>query len=246
MRVLPAIDLLGGKAVRLHQGRYEEATVYDDDPVAVARRFRAVVEAMHVVDLEGAKAGSPVQRERVRAIVQAFAGDGIGMVQVGGGVRSREALEAYLALGARRVVLGTAAVKDPELVRELARAHPGVVVLAVDAKNGFVATDGWTEVSKLTATDLVLALADVPIGAVLYTDVARDGTGTGPNVEATRALAVASPFPVIASGGVGSLEHLRALAAIPNVESVVVGRALYDGSFTLEDAVAASRQPGTT
>jgi phosphoribosylformimino-5-aminoimidazole carboxamide ribotide isomerase len=246
MRVLPAIDLLGGKAVRLHQGRYEEATVYDDDPVAVARRFRAVVEAMHVVDLEGAKAGSPVQRERVRAIVQAFAGDGIGMVQVGGGVRSREALEAYLALGARRVVLGTAAVKDPELVRELARAHPGVVVLAVDAKNGFVATDGWTEVSKLTATDLVLALADVPIGAVLYTDVARDGTGTGPNVEATRALAVASPFPVIASGGVGSLEHLRALAAIPNVESVVVGRALYDGSFTLEDAVAASRQPETT
>ena len=241
MRVLPAIDLLGGKAVRLHQGRYEEATVYDDDPVAVARRFRAVVDAMHVVDLEGAKAGAPVQRERVRAIVEAFAGDGGGMVQVGGGVRSRAALEAYLALGARRVVLGTAAVKDPDLVRELARAHPGVVVLAVDAKNGFVATDGWTEVSKLTATDLVLALADVPIGAVLYTDVARDGTGSGPNLEATRALAAASPFPVIASGGVGSLEHLRALAAIPNVESAVVGRALYDGSFTLDDAVAAAR-----
>jgi phosphoribosylformimino-5-aminoimidazole carboxamide ribotide isomerase len=241
MRVLPAIDLLGGKAVRLHQGRYEEATVYDDDPAAVARRFRAVVDAMHVVDLEGAKSGSPVQRERVRAIVEAFTGDGVGMVQVGGGVRSRAALEAYLALGARRVVLGTAAVKDPELVRELARAHAGVVVLAVDAKNGFVATDGWTEVSKLTATDLVLALADVPIGAVLYTDVARDGTGSGPNVEATRALAAASPFPVIASGGVGSLAHLRALAAIPNVESVVVGRALYDGSFTLEDAVVAAR-----
>jgi len=241
MRVLPAIDLLGGKAVRLHQGRYEEATVYDDDPVGVARRFRAVVDAMHVVDLEGAKAGSPVQREHVRAIIEAFASDGIGVVQVGGGVRSREALVAYLALGARRVVLGTAAVKDPELVRELARAHPGVVVLAVDAKNGFVATDGWTEVSKLTATDLVLALADVPIGAVLYTDVARDGTGSGPNVEATRALAAVSPFPVIASGGVGSLEHLRALAAIPNVESAVVGRALYDGTFTLEDAVVAAR-----
>ncbi|MEA2746297.1 MAG: phosphoribosylformimino-5-aminoimidazole carboxamide ribotide isomerase, partial [Myxococcales bacterium] len=161
MRVLPAIDLLGGKAVRLHQGRYEEATVYDDDPVSVARRFRGVVDAMHVVDLEGAKAGTPVQRDRVRAIVAAFTESGTGMVQVGGGVRSRDALEAYLALGARRVVLGTAAVKDPELVRELARAHPGVVVLAVDAKNGFVATDGWTEVSKLTATDLVLALADV-------------------------------------------------------------------------------------
>lgn len=235
MRILPAIDLLDGKAVRLHQGRYEDATVYDDDPVAVARRFRATVDALHVVDLEGAKAGTPVQRERVRAVVEAFAP---GMVQVGGGVRSREALEAYLALGAKRVVLGTAAVKNPELVRELARAHPGVVVLAVDAKNGFVATDGWTETSSITAIDLVRALADVPIGAVLYTDVARDGTGTGPNVEATRALAESSPFPVIASGGVGTLAHLRALSTIANVESAVVGRALYDGSLTLADAVA--------
>ena len=234
MRILPAIDLLGGKAVRLHQGRYEDATVYDDDPPSVATRFRATVDAMHVVDLEGAKAGAPVQRELVRAIVDAFAP---GMVQVGGGVRSREALEAYLALGARRVVLGTAAVKNPDLVRELARAYPGVVVLAVDAKNGFVATDGWTEVSTITAADLVRALADVPIGAVLYTDVARDGTGAGPNVEATRALAEASPFPVIASGGVGTLAHLRALATIANVESAVVGRALYDGSLTLMDAV---------
>jgi phosphoribosylformimino-5-aminoimidazole carboxamide ribotide isomerase len=238
MRILPAIDLLGGKAVRLHQGRYEESTVYDDDPPAVAKRFRATVDAMHVVDLEGAKAGTPVQRERVRAIVDAFA---LGSVQVGGGVRSREALEAYLELGARRVVLGTAAVKDPALVRVLARTHPGVVVLAVDAKNGFVATDGWTEVSAITAIDLVRALADVPIGAVLYTDVARDGTGSGPNVEATAALAAASPFPVIASGGVGSLAHLTALARIANVESAVVGRALYDGSFTLEEAVAAAR-----
>ena len=238
MRILPAIDLLGGNAVRLHQGRYEEATVYDADPPAVARRFRAVVDAMHVVDLEGAKAGAPVQRERVRAIVQAFAG---GMVQVGGGVRSRESLEGYLALGARRVVLGTAAVKDPALVRELARAHPGVVVLAVDAKNGFVATDGWTEVSEISAADLVLSLADVPIAAVLYTDVARDGTGRGPNMEATAALAAVSPFPIIASGGVGTLAHLTALSQIANVESAVVGRALYDGSLTLESAVAASK-----
>jgi phosphoribosylformimino-5-aminoimidazole carboxamide ribotide isomerase len=237
MRILPAIDLLGGKAVRLHQGRYEDATVYDDDPAGVATRFRATVDAMHVVDLEGAKAGAPVQRELVRAIVAAFAP---GMVQVGGGVRSREALEAYLALGARRVVLGTAAVKNPDLVRELARAYPGVVVLAVDAKNGFVATDGWTEVSTITAKGLVRALADVPIGAVLYTDVARDGTGAGPNVEATRALAEASPFPIIASGGVGTLAHLKALATIANVESAVVGRALYDGSLTLPDAVAAA------
>lgn len=237
MRILPAIDLLGGNAVRLHQGRYEDATVYDHDPPAVAARFRHVVDAMHVVDLEGAKAGAPVQRERVRAIVEAFAG---GWVQVGGGVRSREALEGYLALGAKRVVLGTAAVKDPELVREVARVHPGVVVLAVDAKNGFVATDGWTQVSQTTALDLVRSLGDVPIGAVLYTDVARDGTGTGPNVEATAALAKGSPFPVIASGGVGSLAHIEALAKLANVESVVVGRALYEKAFTLDDAVRAA------
>lgn len=239
MRILPAIDLLSGKAVRLHQGRYEDATVYDDDPPAVAARFRRVVDAMHVVDLEGAKAGAPVQKERVRAIVEAFEG---GWVQVGGGVRSREAVDGYLALGAKRVVLGTAAVKDPELVRAIARARPGVVVLAVDAKNGFVATDGWTQVSQTTALDLVRALADVPIGAVLYTDVARDGTGTGPNVEATAALAKGSPFPVIASGGVGSLAHIEALAELANVESVVVGRALYDGSLTLDDAVRAAGQ----
>ena len=237
MRVLPAIDLLEGNAVRLHQGRYDEKTVYDTDPAAVARRFRGVVDAMHVVDLEGAKAGAPVQRDHVRAIVTAFAG---GMVQVGGGVRSREALEGYRSLGAKRVVLGTAAVKDPALVRDVARLHPGVVVLAVDAKDGFVATDGWTETSKTTAIDLVRALADVPIGAVLYTDVARDGTGTGPNIAATAALASASPFPVIASGGVGTLAHLHDLARLANVESVVVGRALYEGAFTLPEAITAA------
>lgn len=240
MRVLPAVDLLSGKAVRLHQGRYDQVTVFSDDPPTVATRFRAHVDMMHVVDLEGAKAGAPVQRDRVAEIVRAFAGGG---VQVGGGVRSREALEGYLALGARRVVLGTAAVKEPELVRALAKAHPGVVVLAVDAKDGFVATEGWTETSRLRAADVVRALSDVPVGAVLYTDVARDGTGAGPNVEATAALASASPFPVIASGGVGSLAHLTALAAIPNVESAVVGRALYDGTFTLEEAIQAAVGP---
>lgn len=240
MRILPAIDLLGGNAVRLHQGRYEDATVYDRDPPSVARRFRAGVDVLHVVDLEGAKAGAPVQRAQVAEIAAAFAG---GRLQVGGGVRSREALEAYLALGAWRVVLGTAAVKDPELVRDVARAHPGVVVLAVDAKDGFVATDGWTEVSRVSAADLVRALSDVPVGAVLYTDVARDGTGSGPNVDATAQLAAASPFPVIASGGVGTVAHLEALARVPNVESAIVGRALYDGSLTLEAAIAAARTP---
>jgi phosphoribosylformimino-5-aminoimidazole carboxamide ribotide isomerase len=238
MFVLPAIDLLGGKAVRLKQGRYEDPTIYSDDPASVARSFRAHTERLHVVDLEGAKAGAPVQADVIRAIARENAG---GILQVGGGVRTREALESYLALGARRVVLGTASVKDPELVRSLAMAHPGVVVIAVDAKDGFVATEGWTEVSKLSATEVVLALAGAPIAAVLYTDVARDGMSSGPNITATAALAMRSPFPVIASGGVGTAAHLTALAALPNVESAVVGRALYDGSLTLERAIDAAR-----
>lgn len=232
MKILPAIDLLGGKAVRLHQGRYDEVTVFSDDPPAVAKKFREHTDLVHVVDLEGAREGRPVQEDLIRRIG--------GPIQVGGGVRTREAFLAYLALGARRVVLGTAAVKDPELVRALAKAHPGVVVLAVDAKDGFVATHGWTNVSEVRAIDVVRALADVPVGAVLYTDIARDGTGSGPNLPATAELAAASPFPVIASGGVGTRAHLEALSRIANVESAVVGRALYDGSLTLADAIAAA------
>lgn len=237
MWIFPAIDLLDGKAVRLKQGRYEDPTIYSEDPPAVARAFRAHTERLHVVDLAGAKAGYPVQTESVRAIAAANAG---GLLQIGGGVRTREALEGYLALGAKRVVLGTAAVKDPELVRALAAAHPGVVVVAVDAKDGFVATDGWTEVSRIAAVDVVRALAGSPIAAVLYTDVARDGMSSGPNVSATAALAAASPFPVIASGGVGTEAQLRELARLPNVESAIVGRALYDGALTLEAALTAS------
>jgi phosphoribosylformimino-5-aminoimidazole carboxamide ribotide isomerase len=237
MRIVPAIDLLDGKVVRLHQGRYDAVTVYDADPPSVARKLAGKIDWLHVVDLEGAKAGAPVQKACVRTILAAF---GAGKLQVGGGVRSRASFEDYLALGAHRVVLGTAAVKNPDFVRDIARSHPGVVVLAVDAKNGCVATDGWTEVSGITAIDLVRALADVPIGAVLYTDVSKDGTGAGPNVEATAALASSSPFPVIASGGVSTAAHIRALAAIANVESAIVGRALYDGSLTLDEAISSS------
>lgn len=235
MRILPAIDLLGGNAVRLHQGRYDQVTVFSDDPPAVAKKFRQHIDLLHVVDLEGAKEGRPIQDDVIRKIG--------GPIQVGGGVRTKEAFEAYLALGAKRVVLGTAAVKDPELVRALAKAHPNVVVLAVDAKDGFVATHGWTNVSTVRAIDVVRALADVPIAAVLYTDIARDGTGTGPNVAATAELAASSPFPVIASGGVGTKGHLEALSAIANVESAVVGRALYDGSLSLDDAIRAAGNP---
>jgi phosphoribosylformimino-5-aminoimidazole carboxamide ribotide isomerase len=233
--VVPAIDLLGGKAVRLRQGRYDDVTVYDEDPAGRARGWRGKVPLLHVVDLEGAKTGAPVQREAVGAILQAFEGD----VQVGGGVRTRESFAAYRALGAARVVLGSAAVSDPELVRALATEEPGRVVIAVDARDGYVAIDGWTQATRVRAVDLVRAMADVPLAGVLYTDVARDGTGVGPNIEATAELAALTRVPVIASGGVGSLDHLRALAA-RGVAACIVGRALYEGAFTLEEAIEAA------
>jgi phosphoribosylformimino-5-aminoimidazole carboxamide ribotide isomerase len=238
MQVIPAIDLLGGQCVRLRQGRYDDVTVYDADPAARARGWRGEAQTLHVVDLEGAKAGRAVQADVVRAIVGAF---GAG-VQVGGGVRTREAFESYRALGVARVVLGSAAIADPALVEALSREHPGVVVVAVDAKDGLVSTDGWTKTSTTSAVDLVRAMDAWPLGAVLYTDIARDGTGAGPNVEATARLAAATRVPVIASGGVGSLDHLRALAA-RGIPAAIVGRALYERAFTLADAVAAALSP---
>lgn len=241
MIVIPAIDLLGGKVVRLQQGRYDAITVYDDDPAGRARAWRGQASMIHVVDLEGARQGRPVQTEAVRAIAEAF-GQGI---EVGGGVRTRETFEAYFSLGATRVVLGSAAVKDAALVRALAAERPGVVVLAVDARDGFVAVDGWTQTTRVSAVDLVTSYAGVPLAGILYTDVARDGTRIGPNVDATAALASRTSTPIIASGGVGTLEHLRALAE-RGIAECIVGRALYEGAFTLEEAIhaATSRPPG--
>jgi phosphoribosylformimino-5-aminoimidazole carboxamide ribotide isomerase len=233
--VIPAIDLLDGKAVRLHQGRYDAVTVYDADPPARARSWRGRVPWLHVVDLEGARTGRPVAGEMVRAIVDAF-GPG---VQVGGGVRTRDSFKAYRWLGAARVVLGSAAVHDSGLVRSLAAEEPGVVVAAVDARDGFVAVDGWTQATRVRAADLVRSLEDAPLGGFLYTDVARDGTRGGPNIDATAELAKHTAVPVIASGGVGSLDDLRALAS-RGITACIVGRALYDGTFTLEEAIEAA------
>ncbi len=236
MVIVPAIDLLNGKAVRLHQGKYDEVTIYDADPVSRARAFRAAgATRLHVVDLEGAKAGRCVQIELVRAIAREF-GDG---VQAGGGVRSPEAAESYFDAGAQRVVLGTFAASDPTLVVALAKARPNQVIVAVDAKDGMVATSGWTTLSTMSAIDLAACFKDVSVFGVLYTDIARDGTRAGPNVSATARLALESGLPVIASGGIGSLDDLRELAQHPGIEAAIVGRAIYDGVFTLEEALAA-------
>lgn len=234
MHILPAIDLFQGQAVRLHQGRYDAVTVYDDDPARLAASLRGKVEWLHVVDLEGARAGKPVQADLVRAVVDGF---GAG-VQVGGGVRSIETAEAYLELGATRVVLGTAAIHDIKMVRDLADAHPDRIVVALDAKDGRVAIEGWLETSGLSALDVARQLAGARIAALLYTDISRDGTQTGPNVMATAALARDGGFPVIASGGVGTLDHLRALSSVAGIVGAIVGKALYEKAFTIEEALA--------
>jgi phosphoribosylformimino-5-aminoimidazole carboxamide ribotide isomerase len=237
MEVIPALDLLDGKAVRLRQGRYDEATVYDEQPHILAAEWSGRVRRVHVVDLDGAKTGRPAQRVLVRKVVAAF---GAG-VQVGGGVRSMATVNAYFDLGVDRVVLGTAAVRDPDLVEEAAEAYPRRIVVAVDARDGNVATDGWVDESGKRAIDVVRSFSKHRIAAVLYTDIDRDGTEVGPNVDATALLAKDGGLPVIASGGVGTLEHLAALSkAGPGVVGAIVGRALHEKRFTLEDAIAAA------
>ncbi|HUF76147.1 MAG TPA: 1-(5-phosphoribosyl)-5-[(5-phosphoribosylamino)methylideneamino]imidazole-4-carboxamide isomerase [Longimicrobiales bacterium] len=238
MDVIPAVDILGGKAVRLRQGKYDEVTVYDDRPELVAAEWAGRVRRVHVVDLDGAKAGRPIQRVLVRKVVAAF---GAG-VQVGGGVRSMAAVDSYFELGVERVVLGTAAIRDPELVQAAAEAYPGRVIVAVDARNGNVATDGWLDQSEKRAIDVIKQIAPLGLAAVLYTDIDRDGTEVGPNVEATAMLAREGGVPVIASGGVGKLAHIEALAESgEGVVGAIVGRALHEKRFTLEEAIQASR-----
>jgi phosphoribosylformimino-5-aminoimidazole carboxamide ribotide isomerase len=237
LEIIPAIDLLGGKAVRLLRGRYDQATIYEADPAALAASWKAKVSRLHVVDLEGARSGRIAERELVRRIVAAF-GSG---VQVGGGLRTLDAITETLELGAERAVLGTAAVDDPELVERAASAHPGRIVVALDARAGRVATDGWEKTHSVTALELVASLGALPLAAVLYTDIDRDGTEVGPNVAQTARLAESTRFPVIASGGVGTLDHIVALARAPGpIAAAVVGRALHEARFTLDAAVAAA------
>jgi phosphoribosylformimino-5-aminoimidazole carboxamide ribotide isomerase len=238
MDVIPAIDLLGGQCVRLHQGDYDRVSRFGDDPVAQALEWqRQGARRLHLVDLDGARSGEPVNDAVVRAIAAALSIP----VQLGGGIRSAERAAQLLDSGLDRVILGTVAVEQPHLVRALAARYPGRIVVGIDARNGKVATRGWIEQSSVEATELAAGLRHSGVAAIISTDIATDGTLAGPNLEALRRMALASPVPVIASGGVGSLTDLLCLLALEplGVEGVIVGRALYDGSVDLAEALQA-------
>jgi phosphoribosylformimino-5-aminoimidazole carboxamide ribotide isomerase len=237
MELIPAIDVLGGQVVRLHQGRYDAATVYGDDPSAWARRFHeAGATRLHVVDLDGARDGRPGNVAVIERILAAAP----LRVQVGGGIRTRESAERWFEAGVARVVLGTAAVREPALVRGLAASKPDGVVVAIDAQAGEVKVEGWLEGTGVQAPALAREVDAWGVAAVLFTAIERDGTSVGPDVAATAALQQGLRATVIASGGIGALAHLAALRDA-GVRASVCGRALYSGAFTLADAFAVCR-----
>lgn len=237
MILYPAIDLKGGSVVRLKEGDMERATVYGSDPAAQARTFAEIgFSWIHVVDLDGAFAGASVNAAAVDGIL-----DAAGVpVQLGGGIRDMKAVEAWLKRGVSRVILGTAAVRDPDFVKAAAQAHPGRVAVGIDARDGRVAVQGWAEVSDMTALDLARRFEDAGVAAIIYTDIARDGLLKGLNLESTRELAEAVSIPVIASGGLADLEDVRRLLQPQNaaIAGAITGRALYDGRLDGREALA--------
>ncbi|WP_013321609.1 1-(5-phosphoribosyl)-5-[(5-phosphoribosylamino)methylideneamino]imidazole-4-carboxamide isomerase [Gloeothece verrucosa] len=238
MEIIPAIDLLEGRCVRLYQGDYQQSQVFNDNPVAVARQWvEQGATRLHVVDLDGAKAGKPVNLSAIKAIVRAVSIP----VQVGGGLRDRSSVAALLNLGVNRTILGTVAVENPQLVQELAQEFPDQIVVGIDARDGKVATRGWLETSQVEAKDLAQKMADLGAAAIIYTDIHRDGTLSGPNLPALRELAKAVNIPIIASGGVSSLTDLLSLLALEpsGVTGVIVGKALYTGEVDLSEAIRA-------
>jgi phosphoribosylformimino-5-aminoimidazole carboxamide ribotide isomerase len=236
--VIPAIDLKDGRCVRLRQGRLQDETVYSQEPAEVARRWEDEgAQLLHVVDLNGAVEGTPRNRTAIEAILKAVTVP----IQVGGGIRTLETMEAYLSSGIERVVLGTAVVRDRALLEEACRRFPGRVIVGVDAKGGKVAVEGWTDVADHDATDFAGRLSGLAIYAVIYTDIARDGMLEGPNMDGLRRMTAVCPVPVIASGGITRTDDLRSLRALgPKVIGAIVGKALYEGMLDLRTAMAAA------
>jgi len=241
MRILPAIDILAGKVVRLKQGRFDEVTIYNDDPVDQAKRWAAAgAEIIHVVDLDGAVRGEPVNIAAIEAIVSAVDVP----LQVGGGIRSERTLERLYDIGVTRTVLGTALIKDPALVERACRRWSGIVA-GIDARDGRVAVEGWQEGTGRLVADVVSELNALGVRRLVYTDISLDGMQGGPNLRAYETLTAAVPsVAVIASGGVSVIDDVRALARIPGVEGVIAGRALYEGTLDLAEAISVARREG--
>lgn len=242
MLVIPAIDLKDGKCVRLRQGRFDETTVFSEDPIAMAGRWRDQgARRLHMVDLDGAVAGAPVNAGIVEAIVKKYPGLPL---QIGGGIRNMQTAESYIAAGVRFIIIGTAAVREPEFAVEACRRFPGQVIIGIDAKDGMVATGGWLEVSEISAVSLSGRFADCGASAIVYTDISRDGMMRGVNVQATADLAAQSVIPLIASGGVTDLDDIVRLKQAAagcggaGIIGVIAGRALYEGALDLGRAQA--------
>lgn len=238
LTLYPAIDLKGGQCVRLRQGEMDQATIYSDDPGSQAKEWhKQGCKWLHVVDLDGAFAKKPVNIEAVQAILA----NSKVPVELGGGIRDLQSVKFWLSQGVTRVILGSVAVKNPQLVYDACKAFPNQIVIGIDAKSGFVSTEGWAETSEMKALDLALRLQDSGAGAIIFTEIQRDGMLSGLDLEQTAELAHHLSIPVIASGGVGNLDHLRALREVankePGIEGVIVGRALYDGRINIQEAL---------
>lgn len=242
MIIIPAVDILGGRCVRLYQGDYSQEQVYSADPVSIAAQWEEQgAKLIHIVDLDGARYSRPTNRDLVAAIAVRVSCP----CEIGGGIREIDHIRWYREHGVARVVLGSLAITDQAKFRSICDMFPGVIVLAIDARDGMVAGRGWLETSSLTARDLLDQVSSIPMAAVQYTDISRDGTLAGPNLDGIREMALRSPFPLIAAGGVGSLDDIRRLRALDReigerIWGVIVGQALYRGEFTLRDAFLAA------
>lgn len=240
MIIIPAVDIKNGKCVRLLQGRMDAETVFSDDPAAMAKRWESEgAELIHVIDLDGAFEKSPQNLSSIKKILSTVKAD----IQVGGGIRNQETVKMFLDIGVKRVIIGTEAIRNPQLVKDACRAFPGQIVVGIDARGGKVAIEGWAEITETTAVDLAKQFEDCGVAAINFTDIHRDGMQTGPNIEETRRLAEAVSIPVVASGGVSTVEDIKNLLPLASagVTGVITGRALYSGTLNLKEAIAISK-----
>ena len=241
MIIIPAVDIKNGKCVRLFQGRLDSETVFSDDPAAMAKRWENEgAEIIHVIDLDGAVEKSPKNLNSIERIIESVE----AYIQVGGGIRTAKTAKMYLDLGVKRVIIGTEAIKNPNFVKDACKAFPDQIVVGIDARDGLVAIEGWTETTRIKDVDLARRFEDCGVAAINFTDIHRDGMETGPNIEATRRIAEAVSIPVVASGGVSTIEDIKKLMPLEavGVVGVITGRALYSGSLSLKEAIEVSNQ----